>query len=443
MQNLRDIPSPALRQPAGFDAAHPPRENFLRRYPIVSAIVGNALESYDFIVYVYLATFMSRLFFPRQSEALVLTFGAFAVGYVARPVGSIIIGHFGDRLGRKTTLLITMSLMAISTVAIGFLPTYAAVGIAAPILLTLLRLLQGLSFGGEYGGSAAYMIEHAHPDRRGFATSFQQFSSLVGTLAGSGLCALLTVSLGDETMLAYGWRIPYFIGIVLGVVSIYIRFHAPETPAFEELKKTGQIVAAPLRRMWVYWRDMLRIIGLVAPWGVTFTFYLYYAPTYLSRELHHSTSFSLLVSTSALLLVAILTPLVGLLSDRVGRKPLLLLACILPIVITYPLFLLLPNASLTLTYATMLVLAMPVCFFSGAGPATLCELMPTNVRIAGLSVPYAFAAAFFSGFTPLIMTAIVRYSGNPISVTWYVVGASVVGLITVLTTTESSGKALR
>jgi MHS family proline/betaine transporter-like MFS transporter len=244
-------------------------------------------------------------------------------------------------------------------------------------------------------------------------------------------------------MLDFGWRIPFLLGILLGVVGIYVRRNAPETPPFERLQATGSVETAPLRKMWAYRTDMLRIVGIIAPFGVTYTFYLYYTPTYLTQELHHSASFGLLVSTTALFVVAILTPLVALLSDRIGRRPILLLACALPIVMTVPLFLILPHGSDTTAFIIILILATPVSLFCGAGPATVCELMPTRVRIAGVGVPYAFAAAFFSGFTPLIMTSLVRITGNPISVTGYVLLAAAAGLITMIFTPETANKELR
>jgi MHS family proline/betaine transporter-like MFS transporter len=411
--------------------------------PIIAGAIGNTLEWYDFAVYVYLAIFINRLFFPSADTGLILTFSTFALGYFVRPIGAIITGYIGDRLGRRTALAGTVILMAIATCGIGLLPTYATAGIAAPLLLTGFRVLQGLATGGEWGGAATFMIEHANPNRRAFITSWQQVSVLGGTLLGSGFCALLTSQLSDTEMLAYGWRIPFLFGIALGGVGLYLRYKTAETPKFEELEKLGRIVKSPLAGLSQHWPALLRIVGFTAQWSVTFTFYMNYTPTYLTRELKFPSSFGLIATTIAIAFVAFFVPFAGILSDRIGRRPVIVLAGIYTLVVTWPMMILLQQASQPLAIGILLILVVPIILISGTAPALLCELVPTGIRYSGLSVPYSISVACFGGLTPLVVTWLVGATGKPLSVTGYVMAAAVIGLVTVAFTPETAKSALR
>lgn len=413
-----------------------------RANAIAAGAIGNALEWYDFGVYVYLAVFMSQVFFASPSAGLMLTFGTFAVGYLMQPIGSIVLGHVGDRVGRRVALTIGVLGMAVATFAIGLLPTFAAVGIAAPLLLTALRMVQGFAAGGEWGGAAAYMIEHAPPRGRGFATSWQQFTVLMGTLLGVGLSALLTSVLTEADMLSFGWRIPFLLGIVLGAVGVYMRWRTPETPLFRQLKREGVVEEAPLLRLWRHRGAMVRIIGICIQWDVTFTFYLNYTPTYLTKVLGFPAAFGLIVATITTAVVAALVPLTGMLSDRIGRRPVLALAGVLSITLTLPVFLLLQDAGHHLAALLLVVIALPIALLSGAAPSTLAELVPTGVRYSGLSIPSAVSVAVFGGLTPLIATALVTLTGHPLSVAFYVMAAAVIGLVTVVFTRETAMRPL-
>lgn len=398
---------------------------------IVAAATGNALEWYDFGVYVYIATTMAAVFYPAHSHELLLAFGTFGVGYLVRPLGSIVIGHVGDRVGRRAALSITVIGMGAATFLVGVLPTYAAVGIAAPILLTILRLVQGFAAGGEWGGSAVFMVEHARPERRGFVGSWQQFTVALGFLMGSGMSALLTNTLSSAQMASFGWRIPFLVGIVLGAVGLYTRLRVDETPEFRALESAGGVERAPLAKLRLHIPGMLRVVGFTAMWSVMFTFTLNYTPTYL-QQIGFDASFSLIVATIVNSFVCALIPFMGLLSDSIGRRGFVLGVAVVIALAAYPLFWVLQSAGTSGAIIIVLSLGLLLSVISGCGPAFLAGLFPTNVRYAALSVPYNIAAAVFAGFTPFIVTLLITTTGSNLAVTYYVIGASIVGFVAVL-----------
>ena len=301
------------------------------RRAVIAGTLGNILEWYNFGVYGFLVPSLAIAFFPHASPfaRLLYTFGVFGVGFFMRPIGSVVIGFYGDRAGRRAALVLTVGLMGLSTLAIGLLPTYAAAGIWAPILLTVARLVQGFSAGGEWGGAAAFLVEYAPTGRRGYIGSWQQFSVGSGLLLGSLLATLLAATLGRDAMAAWAWRIPFLVGILIAGFAIYFRLRLPDTPEFEAVERSESISANPLR-------DLIADHGgmLVTQFGITIhntiTYYitLAYLPTWLTSVVKLPQSESLAISTIGLLLLVCLIPPLGALSDRVGRKPLLIASCL-------------------------------------------------------------------------------------------------------------------
>ncbi|MCA9777569.1 MAG: MFS transporter, partial [Candidatus Eremiobacteraeota bacterium] len=301
--------------------------NSKSRLATAASVAGNGLEWYDFAVYGFMAPFLADVFFPsaNPTNALIASFGAFAAGYLMRPIGGLFFGHFGDKLGRKKMLVLSVQLMAIPTFLVGCLPSYASVGILAPILLVLMRMLQGLSVGGELPGSVVYQVESAPAGKRGLAGSWVNVGSMTGVLAGSATAALLTNLLTPDQMAAWGWRIPFLMGVVIGIVAAYLRRHLPETESFEQLRTEGRLPESPVREaLATQGREMTLVALFVLGFGVLYYQAFVYLPTYLSRVVQMPESRSLEFNTLAMFLTTLLIPLVGALSDRIGRRNLLI-----------------------------------------------------------------------------------------------------------------------
>jgi MHS family proline/betaine transporter-like MFS transporter len=413
---------------------------------VLSGAIGNALEWYDFSVYGYLAVPISHVFFPGHSAQLLLTFATFGVGFLMRPVGSIVLGHYGDRIGRRPALLFTVGVMSISTFLVGVLPSFAVLGIWAPLLLLLLRLVQGFSAGGEWGGSAAFLVEFARPGRRGLTGSFQQFTTVVALLAGAAAGTAVTSGMSKAALDSWGWRLPFLFGIVLGAVALYLRMRVPDTPRYEKLEEAEDVARYPLVEIFRTVRaDMARLFGLTIVWTVAYYVFLTYLPTYLETDAGFSDSFSLAATMVELAFLAALIPFMGRLSDRIGRKRMLLASCVLYAVLPYPLFAAIGSSghNRALVIVVVLVLAASVSLFSGPGPAAVSEMFPTRIRYSALSIPYNVSTAIFGGFAPFIATALIQFTGNDLSMTFYVIAAAVVSFLSILTLRDRSKEELR
>jgi len=411
------------------------------RQAVSAAVIGNVLEWYDFSVYAFVAVILSRKFFPPGDEvtALLSTFLAYGLGFVARPLGGIVLGRLGDTHGRKTALLITIALMAIGTVLVGVLPTYAAIGIAAPLLLVVARLMQGFSAGGEWGTSTAYIVEWAPKGRRGFYGSFQQLSVVMGLLLGSAVAALLNTLLDPAQMDAWGWRVPFLLGGILGPVGLWMRRTIDETPAYTKAVTT----AAPVTDQTTPLVMAARAFGFTIVWTVCFYVLLSYMPTYTQKYLKISASAALWANTIGLLALMLFIPLMGLLSDRIGRKPLLLACCIAFIVVPYPFFsFLLSGASYTQLILVQIVFALLISTFSGAGPAAIAEIFPTRTRSTWMTTGYALAVAIFGGFAPLISVYLIERFASPLAHVFYLIAAAIVSTIVIATLRETAHEEL-
>jgi MHS family proline/betaine transporter-like MFS transporter len=411
-------------------------ESSMRTRAVLAASVGNFLEFFDFVIYGFLAAIIGRLFFPAANPvtSLLSSFATYGVGFLMRPVGSVAIGAYADRYGRKAALILTITMMAIATLVTGLIPTYDQIGLLAPIILVICRLLQGFSLGGEWGGAAAFMVEYAPTDRRGWVGSWQQSSTTVGVLAGSLTVALLSYAMSPDTLNAWGWRLPFIIGAIVGPVGFYLRAKINETPLYERVVTTSTVerhpVSTTLKRDR---RNLIVAFGISINAAVPFYISFIFMPSFATQRLGIASSTALFSTSIASLVAIILMPITGALSDRIGRKPLILGSTLGALVTSYPLFLLLTSQpSFTTLVIAQTIAIIFVAMFSGPLPAILCEMFPTNVRVTSLSISYALAVTIFGGFAPFIGTFLVNITGNPISPTYYVMSAAFISTVTAL-----------
>lgn len=415
------------------------------RKAITGASIGNAVEWFDFAIYGFLATFIAANFFPAGNEtaALLNTFAIFAAAFFMRPLGGFVFGPLGDKLGRQRVLALVILLMSGATVLIGVLPTYASIGVAAPLLLLLLRCLQGFSAGGEYGGGAVYLAEFASERRRGLTITFMVWSGVLGFLLGSITVTLLQALLPTAAMESYGWRIPFLIAGPLGLVGLYIRLRLDDTPHFAELSKTDRVADSPLREAFTTsWRPILQVIGLFIVFNVGYYVVFTFLPTYFIKTLEFSKTDAFLSITLASLVALILILPLAALSDRIGRRPMLIAGSVAFAVFGYPLFLLLNSGSLIGAIAAHCGLAVIESIYVSTAVSAGVELFATTVRYSGFSIGYNICVAGFGGTTPYVVTWLTAETGNNLAPAWYLVVAAVVSLATVVTLQESAGRPL-
>lgn len=412
------------------------------RRHLLAAGMANVLEYYDFVVYAFLATTIAHRFFPGESElvGLLATFGTFGVGFLARPVGGAIIGRIGDRKGRRVALLIAVFGMAAGTVGIGLLPTYSSVGSLAPALLVTLRLLQGLCAGGGWGSATAFVVESAPAGRRGLYGAVGQACITSSTLLGSTVVAMVTAWCSADDVDRWAWRVPFLLGAILVPIGLYVRQSIEETPAFTETHRpasTGPGLRGPVSLM-------AKAFGFTIIWTVSFYVMLSYMPTFTAKYAGLTPAQSLWSNAAALTALVAAIPFFGWLSDRIGRKPLLLGCCLGFAVLSYPLFrLMLDTASLGSVVAVQMLFNMFIAAFSGAGPAALAELFPTDSRTTLMSVSYSLSTAIFGGFAPFTATWLIAITGSPISPTFYLMAAAVVSGVVIWRFAETAHGDLR
>ncbi|MBV9153466.1 MAG: MFS transporter [Alphaproteobacteria bacterium] len=416
------------------------------RRAITAGVIGNVLEWYDFGVYGYLVPTISTLFFPRDNPlvSLLLTFAVFGVGFVMRPVGSILFGIYGDRHGRRKALSLVIFVMAIATFAMGLLPTYAQAGVLGPALLVVVRLFQGLSVGGEFGGSTAYIVEFAPAGRRGFLGSFQLVGVAGGFLLGSLTAALFISSLSEPDRLAWGWRLPFLFGIVVGIVGWYLRWRIDDTPKFTELEERNAVSAAPLTEAFRDhpWETFLGF-GTTLHNTVAYYIALIFMGSYMINVAKLPQKTVLWIGTFCLAVFVVLLPLMGWLSDKIGRKPLLMFSCIAYVVLGYPFFLMAGSGSLALAIVAQLLMVVLYAPYAGTCPSFYTEIFPTRVRYTALSVGYNIAVAIFGGFAPFIATFLVDQTGSAQAPAFYVIAAAVATGLILLKVRETAFSPLR
>ena len=425
-------------------AAH--AEAATARKAVTAGAIGNFVEWYDYSVYGFFATVIASQFFPSEDRvaSLLATFAVFAVAFFMRPVGAFVFGHYGDTIGRRNTLAAAIIMMGIATLMIGVLPSYAQIGVLAPILLVVARLLQGFSAGGEWSGSAAFMVEYAPENKRGLYGSWQQVSIVAGLLVGSGMGGLLGTVLSEDALNAWGWRIPFILGMVVALVGLYLRLRVEDTPAFRIIEEKEEITEAPVKESFTaHWRESLTAIGFTVAWTVAYYILLTYMPTYVSETLGIPLTQALLSNAIGLVVLMALIPFTAALSDRIGRKPLLIAFSALIALLTYPLFLLASTQVLAFIVLAQVLFGVIISLFSGPGPAALVEMFPTNVRYSALGVSYNIAVAAFGGTAPFIATYLISRTGSNFSPGFYLIAAAVVTLIVVSTMKETYREPLR
>lgn len=412
---------------------------------IIPGIIGNVLEWYDFSLYGYFAPVIAKLFFPTEDKflSLLATFGVFALGFLMRPLGAAIFGHFGDRVGRKKVLAAAIILMAIPTTLIGLLPTYQSVGPIAGVMLLVCRLLQGLAVGGEFSGSIVYITEHSPNHRRGLFGSLAMFSAFAGLLLGSAVSAFTGTFMTHDALVTWGWRVPFLIGFLLGFIGLYLRLRMPETPNFKAIKEEQKILANPVGHAFRKASlPMFKAVGLVFLPAMSFYLLFVYLSTYMTTYLKIPLDTALTINSMSMVMILIVIPLIGMLSDKVGRKPTLIIGALGFVIFSYPLFLLLQQG----TFAAMLLaqscFAILVSFAYAAIPATLVELVATNIRYSAMSLPYNVANAVFGGTAPLVATLLIGLTGNHSAPSFYLIISGMIMFIFILSIRESYNKTL-
>ncbi|NPD44382.1 MFS transporter [Lentimicrobium sp. S6] len=413
---------------------------------LIAGFSGNILEWYDFTVYGFFATVIGAQFFPDEDKVvqLISAFGIFAAGYLMRPIGGIIFGHIGDRQGRKKALLYSILLMAIPTTLIGFLPTYADIGWYSALLLVLLRLLQGLSVGGEFTGSISFLVEKAPKGKRGFFGSWSTFGVFGGMLLGSGLGSIITSILSTEQLHDFGWRIPFLFGAVIGIVGLYLRKGMGEEEHFEEANKEQSSYKTPLAEFWASYKlQALKIMLLSWAFGVSVYLIFIFLPSYLHTFHQVKLDDALSAHTITLIVLMLMIPLFGHLTDKIGRKTVLFLSLLGFIIFSYPLFALMFENTFEAILIAMLVFAVFEAMFQAVMPALMTESFPAKVRYTGLSISYNFSLAIFGGTTPLVCTWLVKQSGGDVWMpVYYLMASCVIGVIVALFIPETYKKEL-
>lgn len=430
--------SASLRSPQGATAQ--PTSRFRT---ILAGSVGNAVEWFDWTIYASFAIFFSSQFFPSGNEttALLATFGIFAVGFFMRPVGGWVLGIFSDRYGRKAALGLTIIMMAGGSLIIAVTPTYAAIGIAAPLLLTAARLLQGLSLGGEYASATTFLAEMAPPKKRGFYSSFVFFSAAVGILAASAVGWALTSVLSAADMREWGWRVPFFLGALGGLAGLWIRRSVPETEAFSKQKGEAP-VKQPLRTLLrEHPRAVLRIVGFSIL--TTFAFYIFvaYVPTYAIRQVGAESKVAFAANTVALVVFMLVQPLFGALSDKIGRKPQLIVFALGYLLFFYPLITNMGPSFGSILSVELFGLVL-YGMYTSIAPAIMSEQFPTSVRAVGIGAPYNLVVALLGGTTPYLLTWL-QSIGQERWFFFYVLAGAVITLVTFIRMPETVGQPLK
>jgi MHS family proline/betaine transporter-like MFS transporter len=419
--------------------------NQVLRRAVGASMIGNATEWYDYGVYAYLVSEISHNFFPGKYGTLA-TLLVYAVSFVLRPLGGVVWGPIGDRLGRKAVMAMTIVLMALGTFLVGVIPSYSSIGLWAPILLIILRIVQGFSTGGEYGGAATFMAEYAPDKKRGFWGSFLEFGTLAGFSGGIAITLILRATLSDSDMTSWGWRIPFLIGLPLGLIGLYLRSRMEDTPVFRDLQDNQEVelrASGALRDLLrAYWRPIIRLFGLVVALNIADYTLLTYMPTYMSDSLGLSSTKSDVVVLIGQLIMMSLIWIAGAISDHVGRKPMWWFSLIGIFIIAVPAFWIMGEG---LGWAILGFTVLGLVFLPQLGTisATFPAMFPTHVRYAGMAISYNVSNAAFGGTAAFVNDALVNATGSRLMPGFYLMAAMVIGMIALVKVPETAGKSIR
>ncbi|MEV8145412.1 MFS transporter [Specibacter sp. NPDC078709] len=419
-------------------------------------VVGNTMEWYDVGVFGYLIATMGPVFLPEADPDVQTLFllGTFAATFLARPLGGVVFGWLGDKIGRQKVLATTLMVMAASTFAVGLLPGYAQIGIWAAALLVLLKLVQGFSTGGEYAGATTFVSEYAPDKRRGYFASILDLGSYLGFAIGAAMVSVLQLTLGQEVMEQWGWRVPFLIAGPLGLIAIYFRMKIEESPQFQATldanEEASKSAAAsdedssngPVHLVKVYWRQVLLAMILVAAANTVGYALTSYMPTYLTDSMGYDPVHGTLLTIPILVVMALCIPLTGKLSDRIGRRPVLWVGAVSTVVLAVPAFMLIAVGPVWTTMLGLALIAFPVTFYVSNLASSLPALFPTSSRYGGMGISYNFAVAIFGGTAPFIMKGLITLTGNELMPAYYLMLTSAIGVVGIYFLRESAQKHL-
>ena len=413
---------------------------------IISGVIGNLFEWYDFIIYGFFAPIIATQFFSPESGSgdLLKVFAVFAVGYFARPIGAVIFGSIGDRLGRKKALLLSLVVMAVPTLGMAFLPTHDSIGVLSPILLIILRVLQGISIGGEFTGANAYLSEHSRDDQRGLAGSLTVSSAMLGILLGSLVYTLMVWLCSPLFLQSWGWRLAFLGGFGILIIAGWLRWTMPVSPHFEKAKSDGKLVSHPVRHcLRTQMGSLMRGILLISMPAMLCYALTVYMSDYLNTQAEFSRSTAGLMVTIATAIAVVVPILVGTWSDRIGRRPIIRFGFIASIIWAVPLFALAIHGSPLLAWVGVLVGALILSLMQGVYPAALAELFPTSARYTGTSIAYNVCFAFLGGTFPLLATWLVDLTSNPLVPGYYLGGMAILATVFIWRIPETGLSPLR
>lgn len=435
-----------MTPPIAQSSDRTPASTDVRRSTLAGS-VGMYIEFYEYGVYGFFAPIISKVFFPNASSTtgILLTYGIFSITFFFRPLGGVVLGIVGDRLGRKTALVTSLALMTFATTAMGLLPGYAAIGIAAPILLLIFRILQGFSAGGEVSSAMTFVGEHAPDKRRAFFVSFVNVGAYSAMLTATVFGFVLSSLLGPESMSSWGWRIPFLVAAPLGIVAFWIRATSHEAPRFENLKADHKLAKNPLKQIFASRktvRGLLFAIGLPLLNSSGYYVMFNYLPAYLITELKFTSARGYMVTAAALIVIIIFIPISARLSDRIGRKPVLIGSALGIAIAGYPAFLLMSMGSVGFAILGAAILAVIFSAHTGIIHTVLLESFPTPVRTTAYSLGYNIGTAIFGGAAPLVLTALIASTADKAVPAYYVVLTALGTLVFALFLKESAGTAL-
>jgi len=397
---------------------------------LFATCIGNALEWFDIAVYGFFASYIAHAFFPTSdaSVSLLLTFGSFGVSFLIRPLGAVVLGNYADRHGRKKALLLSINLMMLGGAMITFMPEYGTIGLAAPLLIMLARLIQGFSAGGEFGSSTAFLVEH-FPERKAFIASWQFATQGASTLMASAFGLGLTQILSEAQIQEWGWRIPFAFGLLIGPLGIYIRRHVHEPASFVQAERTE----APLKKLFGRQKElMLLAVGLMVI-STAVNYMLNYVPTYATKTLHLPGTVAFSATLLAGVILTVVTPLMGLWAERVGRVPLMWGSLLLLLVTIYPAFSYMVNHTSPMTLMLLVGwMALLKSIYFSTVPSVMADLFPLSTRASGMAISYNVAVTIFGGFAPLICTLLINATGTSLAPGYYLMAVSLLSAVALL-----------